>query len=291
MKQKAKQLLKENPTHKITALFLLSTLGLSLIVNLFVPNQIVTSLLEGDVTILNQGGTVALFLTILITLFGWIMSYGYKLWALRLSRGTVSPPSSLIEGFGMVGKIISLSLMKILLTYFWLALFTPVIALFLTLFVATLFQTYGLFIAIFLLFVAIFVGLCYLYLRYIMTSFILADKPEKTVGEIIRESVQLKRTCLKELLKLHLSFWKWILLYIAITIGYSLLTYGLNSLTMTGSIEELFFTQNNIAFYLSIIADWAFLMYFCPLYYTSLALFYNDLPQDTSKIYYRDNSL
>lgn len=290
MKQQAKEILKQNPPTKITLLFLLSTMGLSLVINLFVPNQIYDALVSGDVTVLNQGGTVVLFLTVLVILFSWLMNYGYRLWALRTARGEEAPYSTLIEGFGHVGSVMCLSILKVLFMYFWLigALMCCMLpfSFFATFLFSMPYGEYGIILSVLWLSFMLIAGIFFLYLRYCMASFFLADAQNKSASIALRGAVNLQRNSLKELFKLHLGFWRWGLLYFLTVLLYSGLTVGLNYLTNPGDLEDLLFTGNDIAYWISVVVDWIFLLKFCPLYYVTLALFYHNQPEKQQPTYH-----
>lgn len=117
----------------VTFLFILLTSGLSQLVGQFAASPFsaaVPYLMQGydpmSVYAYVFGGTAAIvgiFLTILISFFSAIMSYGYSSYTLRLSRHQEGSLNNLIEGFGLATKVVGLYLLTVLFTSLWLMLF------------------------------------------------------------------------------------------------------------------------------------------------------------------------
>ncbi len=294
MKQEAKALLKTQKIYQITGLYLLATTVLSAVIQLVVPN-IFVAVTSMDMNQINEaihwGGGVALFLSVLVLLFGVLMTFGYQRWALKVASGESPPPSSLIEGFGITGKVLFLEVLKMVFMYFWMLCFLtgvmfPVLGL-------MLFSGSGegmlsvlgpvLEIGIVLVFV---IGVVWLQIRYCFATFELAQEPEKGAFLALRKAVSRQRLCFKELLKFHWSFAPWLILYFLLMMSYSFFTLVINFMTgatVNLSQEELLaldMDENTIAYLLSVVVDCLFLLKFLPLYFVSLGLFYrNELKQ------------
>lgn len=277
MKQQAKDLLRQHSTTKITAAYLLSTVGLSMIIHLFITPQLLNHFLSGTSDLLSTQNTILLFLMIISTVFGWVMNYGYRQWALRFSLGEQAPLSSLIEGFAHNLHIILLTIYKMLFSYLGVLALLWGVLLFL---IPVLLFAGGIGGEILILLsvgVAVFVGLFVLYLRFSFSSFVLIEQKEKSAFKALKDSAALTKIHFKQLSKLHFSFWNWGLFYLASTLFYYGLNYALNAITMTGDFSDLWFASNSVAFYVSTAVDCFLLFKFYPLYYVTLALFYQDL--------------
>lgn len=84
------------------------------------------------------GGTVgwlSLFISILLTLYLRVMDFGYRLWALRVTRSQQAGYGTLLEGFGIAGRVIAMNLLILLFTFLWslLLIFVTTILAFLSL--------------------------------------------------------------------------------------------------------------------------------------------------------------
>ena len=68
----------------VTLVYLLLTEGLSTVVGWLAPTFQPADLLWGGTV-----GWLSLFISILLTLYLWVMDFGYRLWALRVTRSGV----------------------------------------------------------------------------------------------------------------------------------------------------------------------------------------------------------
>lgn len=273
MKEQAKQILAEHSPTQVTLAFLLSTLGLSLIVNFVIPEDFIYALLQGDFNALNGNGTVYLFLMLLVTLFGWVMNYGYQQWALQTVEGKQTNLSTLIEGFGIAEKVLFLSFLKSVCMFCYLWVATLVVMLFPAMFLLSTSPT------LIMAFLTIFMALClaYLYLRYCLADLFLISSPEQGAYQAIKKAVIQQNAHFKELFKLHLSFWNWAVLFFLASQFYNVLLLGFNSIMNPGDFDHLLTTYNPVAYWLSMGVDWFLLFKFCPLYYVTLGIFFQKI--------------
>lgn len=272
MKQQAAEILRQHPSKGVTLVYILSTMGLSLLINLLIPNEFVSQLLLGNITSLNYTDTSYLFLTILITAFSWIMTFGYQYWALRFSRGESPPMSSLLEGFGLVGKVMFLTIYKASCMYFWIsalsfALLMPIM------YIVFFIQSPELSYAMLLCLLPFFLGAGFvLYLRYSFADYYIMTTPETTVGEAMSKSAKSQGKNLKSLLKFHFSFFLWFLAFLALQGLYSPMTSAFNTVLNPENLDA----YSPYAFILSTFFDWILLLKFLPLYFVSFALYFQD---------------
>ncbi|MFI3253304.1 MAG: DUF975 family protein [Eubacteriales bacterium] len=288
MKQEAKALLKTQKTYQITGLYLLGTTIISAVLQLFVPN-IFTAVMTMDMNQINEaiywGGGVGLFLSVLVVLFGSVMTFGYQRWALKVASGESPPPSSLIEGFAMTGKVLFLEVLKLVFMYFWMLCFMtglmfPILGLMLfsgsgeaMLYLMASFMEIGV-----ILLMA--VGMIWLQIRYCFAPFYLVENPEKGAFRALKSAVAKQRSCFKALFKFHLSFLPWLLLYFLLMLSYSFFTIVIEF--VMGSAENLSQDElltlageeNVMAYLLSVVLDCLFMLKFLPLYFVSLGLFF-----------------
>ena len=115
-----------------------------------------------------------LFLTIILSLMGLILSAGYNCYCLGIQAGKEMPYSTLFEGFAFAGKFIGLMLMESLFVALWAMLF-------------------------------IFPGFVAAY-RYSFAVWNLCRNPNLGIMEALSMSVQQTRGYKMQLFELHLSF-------------------------------------------------------------------------------------
>jgi uncharacterized membrane protein len=235
LKQAAKESLRQGHPRPwlVTLVFLLLTGGLSLLVSLLASapaleqlqlSAYALSILGEDPStayhILSSTSgvgtfsTVLLFLNILLTLYGWVMSLGYCSYSLSLARGQAPGMRSLFVGFGMVGKALLLYLLITLFSFLWsMAIFLPgtLLAMIFTYSLASVSEVAAILAGILTLLAA-----CILWalitLRYALAPFALLDDPDCFPPEAIRRSKKLMRGQLGRFVTLHLSFLGWFLL-------------------------------------------------------------------------------
>ena len=76
----------------VTLVYLLLTEGLSTVVGWLAPTFQPADLLWGGTV-----GWLSLFISILLTLYLWVMDFGYRLWALRVTRSQQAGYGTLLD--------------------------------------------------------------------------------------------------------------------------------------------------------------------------------------------------
>lgn len=182
-------------------------------------------------------GMLTFFLNVLLRLYVTVMTFGYVAYTLRRTRGEEAGTRDLLSGFGMVGRVVLMSLIVFVFTMGWS---------FLVIFPLTMFLSFGLvFLSLagsmflgeagfwtiigvaYLFIIAGMVLVYFLALRYALSSFLLLDHPEEGALSSVRRSRELLRGRMGELFTLVLSFLGWNILQIAITVMVSLLSSSL----------------------------------------------------------------
>ena len=64
-------------------------------------------------------GMLAAFLSIALTLYGWVVGFSYRLWALWTARRLEPGLGSLMDGFSVAGRVIMLELSIIVRIFGW----------------------------------------------------------------------------------------------------------------------------------------------------------------------------
>lgn len=208
----------------VTLVYLLLTSGLSAIVGLFATNPM-TKYLEyiqmgysEDIAMYyafaGSGMGLSLFLSILIGLFTMVLGIGYAAWALRRSRGEDAGYGTLLTGFSMAGRVIGLNLFIGLFSMLWsFAVMIPA-ALVIGVVAAALAES-AMGVAVFLIvvvYVAAFVLLISIVLRYSMADYALLDAPEAGIRVAVNRSKELMKGRRWFYVVMHLSFIGWYLL-------------------------------------------------------------------------------
>ena len=235
LKRAAKESLRQGHPRPwlVTLVFFLLTGGLSLLVSLLASapaleqlqlSAYALSILEEDpwtayhifssTSGVGAFSTVLLFLNILLTLYGWVMNFGYCSYSLSLSRGQSPALSSLFTGFGMVGKTLLLYLLITLFSFLWgFAIFIPgtMLAFLFAYGLSAVSEAAAVFVGVLLLLAATVLWLL-VTLRYAMAPYILLDNPNCFPPEAIRQSKEQMRGQLSRFVTLYLSFLGWFLL-------------------------------------------------------------------------------
>lgn len=285
-KQQAKAILKDHSPFRFTFLYLLATVGLSEFVAFLMPD-FYDAMMSFDpemvLAAMNWNGGLGIFLSILLIFFGALMQYGYKQWGLRVSRGIDPPVSSLIEGFGLSGKVMLLEFLKLVYTYFWM------MCGFMAMWVAFIFVAIVIPEGILPLVSELMMMLVLLYatlwvqMRYSMIYFQLSDHQDKGAWEAMKQAVSRFRLGWKKISRCFLSFWRWALVFVLITA----LQYALNVVIpySQGAVEsleadvlyELLFTSQPVAYYLYFALNFLFLLKFLPVFTVALAITYEEV--------------
>lgn len=209
LKQQTRQALRAAslPPPLVTLIFLLLTTFLVDGINALLPDGSLYSM-----------GFLPLFLSVLLIIYQLVMKFGYSCWALETARGEDRGLWSLLDGFGMVGKvlltegritlgilgrgmllIISYSIVLVALA----GLGSPVLSVILILLVSATF----------------YISLASLTLRYSLARFVLYDQPQAGSMVAVHRSLELMSGRIWSMCKLYLSFWPWYLLQAVITLA------------------------------------------------------------------------
>lgn len=294
-KEEGRAILRDIASLRVTLAYLLGTMGLTILVQQFVPDVFMAMMSMDQGVIMeamNWGNGLGLFLTVLVTLFCWVMNFGYAQWALRVARGSNPPVSSLIEGFGITGKVIFLQIFRCIFMYLWSLcfLFSMMIPIFmvLLLFGGNVTMMYALAPIVTIVVAVLLVGIfLWLSVRYCFVSFALADNPSGGAWGAMQRGVALQRNQFRKVLKFYLSFWRWGLFYAFTVMFYAgvlnpLCNYMMNPVADL-SEEALFLlleASNPVAYWISSGIDVVFLLKFFPLYYVSLGVLYEGMRKE-----------
>lgn len=153
---------------------------------------------------------VYLLMELLVTLFGWVMQFGYTAYALGLARRTGPGYRTLLEGFACLGKALLVSFLTGLFTTLWGML--AMLPGFIVILVGSLGEAEGfVIIGILLFLVGVGVQIAVSY-RYRLATYFLLDNPDMGALASITASKQAMRGHKLELFCLDFSFfWWWIL--------------------------------------------------------------------------------
>ena len=159
---------------------------------------------------------VYLLMELLITLYQWVMMFGYTAYALGLARRTGPGYRTLLEGFAHLGKALLVSFLTGLFTTLWgLAATLPGVV---VIIIGALADSYGLvFLGVLLVLCGAVVELIVSY-RYRLATYFLLDNPDMGALASITASKQAMRGHKGELFVMDLSFLGWWVLS-AFTLG------------------------------------------------------------------------
>lgn len=157
---------------------------------------------------------VAMFLSIVITLYQIVMNFGVTNYSLKLWRGEACDAKSLFDGFAMVWRVIGTQFMTGMIVVLWALFFALPLTMVITL--AMLLDSTGLGIFVMVLgYLAYVVVLVVISLNFTLAQLALADQPELGVMGAIHRSRELMRGHKGEYFLLNLSFIGWIVLSFA----------------------------------------------------------------------------
>ena len=154
--------------------------------------------------------TTSIFLSVLISLYLCVMSFGLDLWSLWTTRHLDPGVNALFQGFSVVGRVIWLNISMALQITF--RLFPAVIALVLFYFLLSPLLLAAPVALIFCTIPVMFALYYNIVLRYALAPYLLADHPDDGAGLAIRRSMELMRGWKWELFKLDFSFIGWLIL-------------------------------------------------------------------------------
>lgn len=235
---------------------------------------------------------ISLFLSVLLTLFQMVMEFGYQGWALRTARREQAGVGELLDGFGMVGRVLLMNVQIILRLICWTIGITVVytILIYAIAFILYL-DPYVLIGILVLLIVSLYAVIFAVMLRYELAPFLLYDYPEAGSGAAVRRSVEMTRGHKWELFKLYLSFWPWYLasLLIAVLVSGFVLAPSLGELAalISSGNVDMAVSQAQLALngtlstFLSMVLALPLELFFLPYRRISVANFYRALSQES----------
>lgn len=195
------------PAFLVTLIYLLLTQVLTEVVYAVMPSATIDDLFYGQ-----GGGTLtALFLTVLLIIYQAVMTFGYSCWALRTARGEAAGLGALMEGFGMVGRVLLMEITITLSILGWTLLLAMGYALLVVPAMLVFSYSAGLVVLV-LLTLAFYAAVFAVGLRYDLAHFLLCDYPDAGAGKAVRRCLDMIHGRLWPLMKLYLSFWPWYLL-------------------------------------------------------------------------------
>lgn len=282
-KSLAKQAMRTTYPHPmlVTLVYLLLTSVLTSLVSSLVTDPFTTFYyyvwdgvygVEDLIRVLLVPRTVAAFLVIqlLITVYQWIMSFGYTSYVLRMARNEQPNCWNLLDGFRTIGRAFLVYLLIYIFTTLWSLLF--LVPAFIVMLVSALGGPMLMFLALLLVIAAAILSVIVTY-RYRLAVYFLLDNPEMGALAAITESKRAMMGWKGELFIQDLSFlgW-WLLLSLA-----SLLAFSLGSIFGLGVGGLLSFLTVKIAS-----------LWFSPYIWGTEANFYDWVVH--SRYSYRDNS-
>lgn len=281
-KKQAKQLMKGSAPHfmLVALVYYLLTSALRLVVSQ------VTSMVGLD------AGVPAFFLSILIMLFGYVMTIGFSNYVLRLSRRQETGIRSLFDSFSYAGRSIGVTLLTALYTFAWTMLlmfgFAIVVAVVTLVFSAEELMAVAVILTV-VLYLVLLVLIVLISMRYTMAPFALVEAPELGVSAAVRRSVQIMRKNKGKLFMLLLSFIGWELLVAllataVIAVGFVVsdtswvagaFTAALEDAEQMTMVFEALAGQMNLWILLSEVVCIPLNLWLLTYMYTALARFYN----------------
>ena len=279
----AKQAMRTTYPHPmlVTLVYLLLTSVLTSLVSSLVTDPFTTFYyyvwdgvygVEDLIRVLLTPRNVASFLVIqlLITVYQWIMSFGYTSYVLRMARNEQPNYWNLLDGFRTIGRAFLVYLLIYIFTTLWSLLF--LVPAFIVMLVSALGGPMLMFLALLLVIAAAILSVIVTY-RYRLAVYFLLDNPEMGALAAITESKRAMVGWKGELFIQDLSFlgW-WLLLSLA-----SLLAFSLGSIFGLGVGGLLSFLTVKIAS-----------LWFNPYIWGTEANFYDWVVH--GRYSYRDNS-
>ena len=268
LKTRAREAMKQPnpPFWSVTLVYILMTTGLSILISLVVPSS------DSN----NSITTLTLFINILLLLYHAVVQFGYNLWSLWTSRRLEPGLGALIEGFSVVGRVISMELLIALRLLGWAFLLATGV-------VMISFGSSS-FVLVAASFLAFYAALWAVMLRYALAPYLLADRPGDGAGAAVRRSVELMRGWKMELFKLEFSFLGWQLLAFALSSlvdGYFLWQSGffqiVNTYDALYSLQQVYVTVTGgaLCVLLSTLASLPVLLWLTPYRTVARAGFYD----------------
>lgn len=226
LKRRAREAMgRTEPRFWLVALvYLLATTGVSLAMDLIpFPSDPNTGL-----------STTSLFVTIFITLYCAVVGFGFDLWSLWTYRGLSPGLGALFQGFSVAGRVILMEIMIFLRILGWCMILSLVLTVPIILTSSPL--------GVVVLVVVIYTFTWAIQLRYALSPYLLADRPDDGAGAAVRRSVELMRGWKWQLFKLEFSFVGWELIKLLLSgavLGFFLWQSGFFSALTSGSLPQL----------------------------------------------------
>ena len=218
----AKQAMRTTYPHPmlVTLVYLLLTSVLTSLVSSLVTDPFTTFYyyvwdgvygVEDLIRVLLTPRNVASFLVIqlLITVYQWIMSFGYTSYVLRMARNEQPNYWNLLDGFRTIGRAFLVYLLIYIFTTLWSLLF--LVPAFIVMLVSALGGPMLMFLALLLVIAAAILSVIVTY-RYRLAVYFLLDNPEMGALAAITESKRAMMGWKGELFIQDLSFLGWSLL-------------------------------------------------------------------------------
>lgn len=204
LKERAKQVMRQNvpPAWLIALLFWALTTGVNTVANLA---GFTTAALSSTQVI----QFFPLFFTLLLTLYSLVMDFGYKIWCLRAWRRERADYGTLIDGFGIAGRVLLMEVWIFLRLFAWCLV--PLIPATVLISGANSLEMMLLLVELYSLLMVPYVYI--IRLRYALAPYLLMDHADRwNASDAVSESVRMMRGWKMELFKLDLSFLGWYLL-------------------------------------------------------------------------------
>lgn len=257
------------PFWLVAFVYFLATSGVSLVVDLM-P-------FSSD-TVLGIS-TLALFSSILLTLYSWILSFGHTLWSLWTWRELAPGIGSLLEGFSVAGRVILLELSILVRIIGWTILGSLGAT-----FAGMLFMGAAPVLTVVLVYGVTYAVAYAATLKYSQARYLLADRPDDGVTLAIHRSVEMMQGWKWELFKLEFSFLGWDLLNLAVSLTVTIFFWTqsapLASLFASDPVQIYqFFILGNQSYLYSVVSTFAALplfLWLTPYRNVTLAGFYDE---------------
>ena len=163
-------------------------------------------------------GMMASFLSIALTMYGWVVGFSYRLWSLWTARRLEPGLGSLMDGFTVAGRVIMLELSILVRTFGWCLLLLIPIGMGFSLATLTASNLAAGLVIYFVMVAVVVLVVNIIILRYSLSYYVLADYPDLGPGIALAHSVRLVKGWVWELVKLHLSFAGWYILSFTLAI-------------------------------------------------------------------------
>lgn len=278
---------------RVTGLYLLLTGGSALLLELMMepPADRLLQLLQqgmgpGQALALTVSlvGKVGLFAHILLLILRLVVGFGYAGWALRVSRGERTGAEALLDGFGLVGRVLLLEFAVAMLSLCWYVVISfPLTSVLATL---TILPGGAVFAPVVIVSGLVLLALCVM--RYAMARFCLLEEPERGVFHALRSSRRLMRGRGVEYGLLLLSFLGWYLLGVVVSwlVESAVITaLGGIGIVLAGDMQAVLALSTHPATVVAATAaGWVVLLWLKPYLAVTQAGYYDRLRGQSTKI-------